>query len=63
MKIIYEAQDGQQFSTESNCIEYERIIAAASIEDIDRLFMEVDSNSVGEFIFNNFDYITAVIKN
>jgi hypothetical protein len=62
MKIIYEAQDGKQFKSESECKKYEQVVKAASMEAIEKFYDLNDNVSVGKFIVDNIDQLVFMVK-
>jgi len=62
MKIIYEAKDGSRFTSESECVKYEECIGKATIEEINNLWLDDNSDTVGQFIFNNIDQLNIMIN-
>lgn len=61
MRIVYIADNGTEFETEQECMEYETL-DSSKIDELDELWIHSTDNSVAGFIMREFNKINEIMS-
>lgn len=62
MRVVYIADNGTEFETEKECMEYESPLDEFKVKDLDDLWMSHSGSAVAEFIFREFKNISKIMR-
>jgi len=62
MRVVYIADNGTEFETEQECMEYEAPLDAFKVKELDELWIYSTEDSVSIFIIRNFKKISEIMN-
>ena len=62
MRVVYIADNGTEFETEQECIEYEKPLDGYKVSEVRELWNNNSDTGVSEFIVREFKKITEIMN-